>query len=91
MVLELELSEDPRLNINMNCVFCYCPFNKTKLFLSQCEPIVGHGFVLDKYKCQCKRGFYHPSRAAHNGFSSKNKPEVVRLWIYYVTSFQGEL
>uniref|UniRef100_A0A672SZV5 G protein-coupled receptor 158 n=1 Tax=Sinocyclocheilus grahami TaxID=75366 RepID=A0A672SZV5_SINGR len=32
-----------------------------------CKPIAGHGFVLDKYKCQCKSGFYHQSQvAAHN-------------------------
>uniref|UniRef100_A0A8C1QIC0 G protein-coupled receptor 158a n=1 Tax=Cyprinus carpio TaxID=7962 RepID=A0A8C1QIC0_CYPCA len=28
----------------------------------ECLPIPGHGFVLDKYKCHCKSGFYHPSR-----------------------------
>lgn len=39
-------------------------------FFSQCTPIVGHGFVLDKYKCECRRGFYHPSRVALNGFKS---------------------
>ncbi|XP_077391766.1 metabotropic glycine receptor [Festucalex cinctus] len=39
----------------------------------ECMPIAGHGFVLDKYKCQCKRGFYHPSRVALNGFKSKDQ------------------
>ncbi|CAB1436683.1 unnamed protein product [Pleuronectes platessa] len=34
-------------------------------------PIGGHGFVLDKYKCQCRIGFYHPRRVALNGFKSK--------------------
>lgn len=38
-------------------------------FSSQCLPIHGHGFVLDKYKCHCKKGFYHPNRVAVNGFS----------------------
>uniref|UniRef100_A0A3B1IZP9 G protein-coupled receptor 158 n=1 Tax=Astyanax mexicanus TaxID=7994 RepID=A0A3B1IZP9_ASTMX len=28
----------------------------------ECLPIPGHGFVLDKYKCQCKGDFYHPNR-----------------------------
>ncbi|CAG5897081.1 unnamed protein product [Menidia menidia] len=32
---------------------------------SNCTPISGHGFVLDKYKCQCRRGFYHPSRGPY--------------------------
>ncbi|KAJ4936953.1 hypothetical protein JOQ06_001537, partial [Pogonophryne albipinna] len=36
-----------------------------------CTPIIGHGFVLDKYKCQCRRGFYHPSRVVLNGFKSR--------------------
>ncbi|XP_026093332.1 probable G-protein coupled receptor 158 isoform X2 [Carassius auratus] len=36
-----------------------------------CLPIPGHGFVLDKYKCHCKRGFYHPSRVAVSGFKRK--------------------
>ncbi|XP_016111729.1 probable G-protein coupled receptor 158 isoform X2 [Sinocyclocheilus grahami] len=36
-----------------------------------CLPIPGHGFVLDKYKCHCKSGFYHQSRVAVNGFKSK--------------------
>lgn len=37
----------------------------------QCNPIVGHGFVLDKYRCQCRKGFFHPSRVALNGYKSK--------------------
>uniref|UniRef100_A0A672S4Q0 G protein-coupled receptor 158 n=1 Tax=Sinocyclocheilus grahami TaxID=75366 RepID=A0A672S4Q0_SINGR len=40
-------------------------------YIRQCKPIAGHGFVLDKYKCQCKSGFYHPSQVALNGISSK--------------------
>lgn len=35
---------------------------------AQCTPILGHGFVLDKYRCQCRPGFYHPSRVALNGY-----------------------
>lgn len=38
---------------------------------SQCIPIAGHGFVLDKYKCQCRSGFYHSSRVVLNGFKSR--------------------
>lgn len=37
----------------------------------QCTPIVGHGFVLDKYRCQCRKGFYHPNRVALNGYKGK--------------------
>lgn len=37
----------------------------------QCTPIGGHGFVLDKYRCQCRKGFYHPNRVALNGFKGK--------------------
>ncbi|XP_053480688.1 probable G-protein coupled receptor 158 [Ictalurus furcatus] len=37
----------------------------------ECLPIPGHGFILDKYKCQCKKGFYHPSRVAINGVKRK--------------------
>ncbi|XP_072535395.1 metabotropic glycine receptor isoform X2 [Salminus brasiliensis] len=37
----------------------------------ECLPIPGHGFVLDKYKCQCKSDFYHPSRVAINGHKRK--------------------
>ncbi|XP_029698714.1 probable G-protein coupled receptor 158 isoform X1 [Takifugu rubripes] len=35
----------------------------------ECLPIHGHGFVLDKYSCHCKTGFYHPSRLAVNSFA----------------------
>ncbi|XP_060950120.1 metabotropic glycine receptor [Limanda limanda] len=35
----------------------------------ECLPIRGQGFVLDKYKCHCKKGFYHPNRVAVNGFT----------------------
>ncbi|KAI4898321.1 hypothetical protein NFI96_008326 [Prochilodus magdalenae] len=38
-----------------------------------CIPVPGHGFVLDKYKCQCKRGFYSPSRVALNGVSTESE------------------
>ncbi|XP_012670483.2 probable G-protein coupled receptor 158 isoform X2 [Clupea harengus] len=34
----------------------------------ECLPIPGHGFVLDKYMCHCKRGFYHPNRVSVNGY-----------------------
>ncbi|XP_030629945.1 probable G-protein coupled receptor 158 [Chanos chanos] len=43
--------------------------HRCNLTTMECKPILGHGFVLDKYKCQCKRGFYHPSRVALNGIS----------------------
>ncbi|KAK6302292.1 hypothetical protein J4Q44_G00266470, partial [Coregonus suidteri] len=43
--------------------------HRCNLTSMDCKPIAGHGFVLDKYKCQCRRGFYHPSRVALNGFT----------------------
>ncbi|XP_072544543.1 metabotropic glycine receptor isoform X2 [Salminus brasiliensis] len=39
----------------------------------ECKPVPGHGFVLDKYKCQCKRGFYSPRRVALNGVSKSEQ------------------
>uniref|UniRef100_A0A8C2F0L3 G protein-coupled receptor 158a n=1 Tax=Cyprinus carpio TaxID=7962 RepID=A0A8C2F0L3_CYPCA len=44
--------------------------HRCNLTTMECLPIPGHGFVLDKYKCHCKSGFYHPSRVAVNGFKS---------------------
>uniref|UniRef100_A0A8C1KA57 G protein-coupled receptor 158a n=1 Tax=Cyprinus carpio TaxID=7962 RepID=A0A8C1KA57_CYPCA len=40
----------------------------------ECLPIPGHGFVLDKYKCHCKSGFYHPSRVAVSGKGTEGLP-----------------
>ncbi|KAG7336398.1 hypothetical protein KOW79_001091 [Hemibagrus wyckioides] len=45
--------------------------HRCNLTSMECLPIPGHGFVLDKYKCQCKGGFYHPSRVAINGDKRK--------------------
>ncbi|KAM9488570.1 G protein-coupled receptor 158a [Clarias gariepinus] len=45
--------------------------HRCNLTSTECLPIPGHGFVLDKYKCQCKSGFYHPSRVAINGVKRK--------------------
>ncbi|KAM3860469.1 G protein-coupled receptor 158a [Diretmus argenteus] len=36
--------------------------HRCNLTTMECSPIHGHGFVLDKYKCHCKKGFYHPNR-----------------------------
>ncbi|XP_058496482.1 probable G-protein coupled receptor 158 [Solea solea] len=47
--------------------------HRCNLTSMECTPIIGHGFVLDKYKCQCRRGFYHPRRVALNGFKSKQQ------------------
>ncbi|XP_061790982.1 metabotropic glycine receptor [Nerophis lumbriciformis] len=47
--------------------------HRCNLTSMECTPIAGHGFVLDKYRCQCRRGFYHPSRVALNGFKSKQQ------------------
>ncbi|XP_077480667.1 metabotropic glycine receptor-like isoform X2 [Stigmatopora argus] len=37
------------------------------LTTTECLPSRGHGFVLDKYKCHCKNGFYRPDRLAAAG------------------------
>ncbi|KAM6953387.1 G protein-coupled receptor 158a [Aplochiton taeniatus] len=42
--------------------------HRCNLTTMECLPLHGHGFVLDKYKCSCKPGFYHPNRVAVNGF-----------------------
>ncbi|XP_056599535.1 probable G-protein coupled receptor 158 [Triplophysa dalaica] len=47
--------------------------HRCNLTTMECNPILGHGFVLDKYKCQCKSGFYHPSRVTLNGFSKSDR------------------
>uniref|UniRef100_A0A4W5LAA3 G protein-coupled receptor 158 n=1 Tax=Hucho hucho TaxID=62062 RepID=A0A4W5LAA3_9TELE len=44
--------------------------HRCNLTTMECMSIRGHGFVLDKYKCQCKTGFYHPNRVAVNGFKN---------------------
>ncbi|XP_049912570.1 probable G-protein coupled receptor 158 isoform X2 [Epinephelus moara] len=43
--------------------------HRCNLTTMECLPIHGHGFVLDKYTCHCKKGFYHPNRVAVNGFT----------------------
>ncbi|XP_028329245.1 LOW QUALITY PROTEIN: probable G-protein coupled receptor 158 [Gouania willdenowi] len=53
--------------------------HRCNLTSMECTPLIGHGFVLDKYKCQCRRGFYHPSRVALNGFKSKAQHDVSDL------------
>ncbi|XP_051969399.1 probable G-protein coupled receptor 158 [Xyrauchen texanus] len=45
--------------------------HRCNLTTMECLPISGYGFVLDKYRCHCKSGFYHPSRVAVNGFKRK--------------------
>ncbi|XP_061695396.1 metabotropic glycine receptor-like [Syngnathoides biaculeatus] len=47
--------------------------HRCNLTSMECSPIAGHGFVLDKYKCRCRRGFYHPSRAAPDGFQTADR------------------
>ncbi|XP_038134794.1 probable G-protein coupled receptor 158 [Cyprinodon tularosa] len=47
--------------------------HRCNLTSMECTPIGGHGFVLDKYKCQCRKGFYHPSRVALNGFKNREQ------------------
>ncbi|CAL1580049.1 unnamed protein product [Knipowitschia caucasica] len=45
--------------------------HRCNLTSMECTPIEGHGFVLDKYKCQCRSGFFHPSRVPLSGYKSK--------------------
>ncbi|KAM9826888.1 G protein-coupled receptor 158a [Neosynchiropus ocellatus] len=47
--------------------------HRCNLTTMECLPLRGHGFVLDKYKCHCKKGFYHPSRLAVNGVTRMGK------------------
>ncbi|KAK7945064.1 hypothetical protein WMY93_000792 [Mugilogobius chulae] len=49
--------------------------HRCNLTSMECTPIEGHGFVLDKYKCQCRSGFYHPSRVTLNGYKSKERED----------------
>uniref|UniRef100_A0A673L2B2 Probable G-protein coupled receptor 158 n=1 Tax=Sinocyclocheilus rhinocerous TaxID=307959 RepID=A0A673L2B2_9TELE len=51
--------------------------HRCNLTTMECLPIPGHGFVLDKYKCHCKSGFYHPSRVAVNGFKTTGKGKEI--------------
>ncbi|KAM4718377.1 LOW QUALITY PROTEIN: G protein-coupled receptor 158a [Anableps anableps] len=47
--------------------------HRCNLTTMECLPLRGHGFVLDKYQCQCKKGFYHPNRVAVNGFTKPGR------------------
>ncbi|KAF6720000.1 putative G-protein coupled receptor 158, partial [Oryzias melastigma] len=49
--------------------------HRCNLTTMECLPLRGHGFVLDKYQCHCKKGFYHPSRVAVNGFTKSGRKE----------------
>uniref|UniRef100_A0A8C9REU3 G protein-coupled receptor 158 n=1 Tax=Scleropages formosus TaxID=113540 RepID=A0A8C9REU3_SCLFO len=49
--------------------------HRCNLTTMECKPIVGHGFILDKYRCHCRKGFYHPSRVALNGFQRREKSQ----------------
>ncbi|XP_077364715.1 metabotropic glycine receptor-like isoform X2 [Festucalex cinctus] len=48
----------------------------------ECLPMRGHGFVLDKYKCRCRKGFYHPDRLAVAGFTRTSEigPNADETW-----------
>ncbi|XP_051984238.1 probable G-protein coupled receptor 158 [Xyrauchen texanus] len=77
----LEFRGDVRVDVNLQDVDIdqcsssgwFADTHHCNLTSMECKPILGHGFVLDKYKCQCKRGFYHPSRVALNGFSKSEQ------------------
>uniref|UniRef100_A0A8C7Y2T2 G protein-coupled receptor 158a n=1 Tax=Oryzias sinensis TaxID=183150 RepID=A0A8C7Y2T2_9TELE len=47
--------------------------HRCNLTTMECLPLRGHGFVLDKYQCHCKKGFYHPSRVAVNSFTKSGR------------------
>ncbi|XP_072306542.1 metabotropic glycine receptor-like [Eucyclogobius newberryi] len=47
--------------------------HRCNLTTMECLPMRGYGFVLDKYQCQCKKGFYHPNRVAVNSFARVSK------------------
>ncbi|XP_031705714.1 G protein-coupled receptor 158a isoform X1 [Anarrhichthys ocellatus] len=47
--------------------------HRCNLTTMECSPIHGHGFILDKYTCRCKTGFYHPNRVAVNGFTRRGR------------------
>ncbi|XP_068566432.1 metabotropic glycine receptor [Cebidichthys violaceus] len=47
--------------------------HRCNLTTMECSPIHGHGFILDKYTCRCKTGFYHPNRVAVNGFTGTGR------------------
>ncbi|XP_053354462.1 probable G-protein coupled receptor 158 [Clarias gariepinus] len=51
--------------------------HRCNLTTMECKHIPGHGFVLDKYKCQCRRGFYQHSRVALNGVSKSERDRYV--------------
>ncbi|XP_062849837.1 metabotropic glycine receptor [Trichomycterus rosablanca] len=51
--------------------------HRCNLTTTECKAIPGHGFVLDKYQCQCKRGFYQHSRVTLNGFSNSERDNTL--------------
>ncbi|XP_074549268.1 G protein-coupled receptor 158a isoform X2 [Halichoeres trimaculatus] len=48
--------------------------HRCNLTTMECLPIRGHGFVLNKYKCHCRKGFYHPSRVAVSSSTRTGRP-----------------
>ncbi|XP_023671526.2 metabotropic glycine receptor [Paramormyrops kingsleyae] len=49
--------------------------HRCNLTTMECQPLLGHGFVLDKYRCHCRNGFYHPSRLPANGDERREKAQ----------------
>ncbi|MFT7809586.1 putative G-protein coupled receptor 158 [Arapaima gigas] len=45
--------------------------HRCNLTSMECLPVPGHGFVLDKYNCPCRKGFYHPNRLRFSTFRRK--------------------
>ncbi|XP_077470980.1 metabotropic glycine receptor-like isoform X2 [Stigmatopora argus] len=78
---ELEFRGVVRLDVNLQDVDIdqcgdsgwFAETHRCNITSMECIPKVGHGFVLDKYKCQCKRGFYQSSHVGLNGFKSQEQ------------------
>ncbi|KAM8823377.1 G protein-coupled receptor 158a isoform 2-T2 [Spinachia spinachia] len=47
--------------------------HRCNLTTMECVPLRGHGFVLDKYSCRCRTGFYHPRPSGFTGTGRKGK------------------
>ncbi|XP_040023002.2 G protein-coupled receptor 158a isoform X2 [Gasterosteus aculeatus] len=52
--------------------------HRCNLTTMECVPLHGHGFVLDKYSCRCRAGFYHPNRVALNSFTGTGRKGKAR-------------
>uniref|UniRef100_A0A673LS65 Probable G-protein coupled receptor 158 n=1 Tax=Sinocyclocheilus rhinocerous TaxID=307959 RepID=A0A673LS65_9TELE len=58
--------------------------HRCNLTTMECKPIAGHGFVLDKYKCQCKSGFYHQSQVIYVLKIMQISGSLIRQYLIYM-------